>query len=112
MHSALLRGEILYTPTPENNLMGFLLLYSRGRLKFGRGGRGLKYPLYLRSAKTRVFKSKTCVAKCAFSKHSVGIRQRFGLRAKNGRAENPLVDNGVQENAETSDRKPFQRSRY
>ena len=29
------------------------------------------------------------------------IRQRFGLRAKNARAENPLVNNGVQQNGET-----------
>ena len=29
-------------------------------------------------------------------------RQRFGLRAKNARAKNPLVNNGIQHNAETA----------
>ena len=32
----------------------------------------------------------------------VSIRQRFGLRAKNARAENPLVNNGMQQNAEAA----------
>ena len=61
----------------------------------------------LKPAKTRVLKSKTRVPKHAFSKHSVrllvfSIRQRFGLRAKNARAENPLVNNGIQQNAEVA----------
>ena len=30
------------------------------------------------------------------------VRQRFGLRAMNARAANPLVNNGIQQNAETA----------
>ena len=30
------------------------------------------------------------------------IRQHFGLHAKNARAENPLVNNGIQPNVETA----------
>ena len=61
----------------------------------------------LRSAKTHVSKSKTRVPKHAFSNTAsrlllFSIRHRFGLRAKDARAENPLVNNGVQQNAETA----------
>ena len=56
--------------------------------------------------KKSVLKSKARVPKHAFSKYSVAfvallsIRQLFGLRAKNARAENPLVNYGIQRNAE------------
>ena len=40
--------------------------------------------------------------KKAFGLSLFSIRQRFGLRAKNARAENPLVNKGTQRNAETA----------
>ena len=35
-------------------------------------------------------------------KRALSSRQHFGLRAKNALAENPLVNNGMQQNAETT----------
>ena len=106
-----LAGALLWTASkPLGFISGEDFSRARCSLVFltGPGGSSPPPPNLLRSAKTRVLKSKTRVPKHAFSKHSVAafllfsvIRQRFGLRAKNARAENALVNYGMQPNAET-----------
>ena len=84
------RHDLLEKSLIASLFFNFLLLFCSF------AGESARFKIENARSETRVFKTRR------FADYSLVCDSLFGLRAKNAGAKNPLINNGMQQNAETA----------